>query len=189
MEQLLSFVIMFNFIILQRIVELIIAKRNEKWMKKQGAFEFGNRHYKYMVMMHILFFFALLCERVLLERNLSPVWPMFFCLFCLAQLLRIWAISSLGKFWNTKILVLANVEVVRKGPYRFLKHPNYFVVAIEIIVLPLLFNAFYTAFLFTLLNIFMMMIRIPQEEKALRTLTEYEEAFQNCNRFIPRIVK
>lgn len=158
-------------------------------MRTQGAVEFGGKHYKYIVLMHVLFFIVLSSEKVLLERQLSFLWPFIFGLFGFAQIMRIWAISSLGKFWNTKILVLANAKVVRKGPYRFLRHPNYFVVAIELIVIPMLFNAVYTALLFTLLNVIMLMVRIPAEEKALRTLTEYDGAFQECNRFIPRVVK
>ncbi|WHY75820.1 isoprenylcysteine carboxylmethyltransferase family protein [Neobacillus sp. WH10] len=189
MTDLLLFIIVISFVIIQRIVELFIAKGNEKWMKQQGAVEFGEKHYKYMVMIHVLFFVVLSTEKVLFERELSHVWPIVFSLFCFAQFMRIWAITSLGKYWNTKIIVLQGAKVVRKGPYRFLKHPNYFVVAIELITVPLLFSAYYTAFLFTVLNVIMLMVRIPEEEKALKSLTEYEGVFQDCNRFIPRIVK
>lgn len=189
MNDFFSFLLFFYFLVLQRIAEIFIARRNEKWLKKQGAMEFGKRHYKFIVMLHVLFFVGLLAEKVFLERTLSPVWPIILGLFVFAQILRVWTISSLGMFWNTKILVIENAAVVRKGPYRFLKHPNYFIVAFELVVVPLLFNAFYTALLFTFLNVIMMMIRIPEEEKALRGLTEYEGEFEDCNRFIPRIVK
>jgi methyltransferase len=108
--------------------------------------------------------------------------------FVCAQLIRVWAISSLGTFWNTKIIVLPNVEVVRKGPYRFIKHPNYLVVSIELLVVPLMFGAYVTACLFTLLNVIMLSIRIPAEEKALRELTEYEGSFEKCNRFLPKLL-
>ncbi|EKN69540.1 hypothetical protein BABA_08936 [Neobacillus bataviensis LMG 21833] len=189
MNDLIPFILFLSFVILQRVVELFIAKRNEKWMKRHGAVEFGKRHYKYMVAMHVLFFLVFITEKVLLNRLLSPIWPIVLCLFCFAQFIRIWALATLGMYWNTKILVLAGAKVVRKGPYRFLKHPNYFVVAIELLVVPLLFTAYYTAFLFTLLNVIMLMIRIPEEEKALRALTEYDGAFKDCHRFIPRIDK
>ncbi|MFF2450010.1 isoprenylcysteine carboxyl methyltransferase family protein [Neobacillus sp. NPDC058068] len=189
MNNLVPFVILIVFISFQRVVELFIARNNEKWMKRQGAIEFGNKHYKYMVFMHLLFFVALSTEKILLNRGLSPVWPIFLTVFILAQFLRGWAISSLGKYWNTKILVLKHAQVVRKGPYRFLKHPNYFVVTTELLIVPLLFNAFYTALLFTILNFMILSIRIPEEEKALRMLTEYDEVFHDCHRFIPKIVK
>ncbi len=170
-------------------MELFIAKGNEKWMKQRGAIEFGQKHYKYIVLMHVLFLIVLTIEKVWFDRGLSVIWPVFLVVFGFAQFLRIWAITSLGKYWNTRILVLENAQVIRKGPYRFLKHPNYFVVALELLVVPSLFNAFYTAALFTFLNVMMLRIRIPEEEKALRSLTEYEGAFQDCNRFIPKIVK
>ncbi|MBO0958220.1 hypothetical protein J1P26_00625 [Neobacillus sp. MM2021_6] len=189
MNDFIPFVLLVCFVILQRVVELFIAKGNEKWMKQKGAVEFGERHYKYMVTMHILFFLVFITEKLLLERQLALVWPIFLCLFCFAQFIRIWALASLGRYWNTKILVIAGAEVVRKGPYRFLKHPNYFVVAIELLVVPLLFTSYYTAILFTLLNVIMLIVRIPEEEKALSTLTEYDGVFMDCHRFIPRIVK
>lgn len=184
-----QFVILISFIVIQRLVELMIANHNEKWMKQQGAIEFGKKHYKYMVIMHLLFFVALFTEKFVLNRGLSPLWPFILTVFSVAQFIRCWAIYSLGKYWNTKILVLADALVVKKGPYRFLRHPNYIIVAIELLVVPMLFNAFYTAFLFTILNVIMLLIRIPEEEKALSTLTEYDAAFQNCYRFIPKIVK
>lgn len=189
MDDIFLFLILGGFISLQRIVELRIAKSNEKWMKQRGAIEFGEKHYRYMVTMHLLFFILLSCEKFFLNRGLSTLWSILLIVFLVAQLFRIWAITSLGRFWNTKIIVLRNATVIRKGPYRFIKHPNYFVVAIELAVVPLLFNAYFTAVLFTFLNIIMLMIRIPEEEKALRDLTEYEGTFQNCNRFLPKVVK
>jgi methyltransferase len=189
MHNSLLFILLLSFIVLQRIIELYIAKGNEKWMIQQGAVEFGQRHYKYMVLLHVLFIIFLSAETLIINRGISPAWPVFLSLFCLAQAVRIWVITSLGKFWNTKILVLPDTNVIRKGPYRYLKHPNYLVVALELISVPLLFNSFFTALLFTVLNILMLKIRIPLEEKALNTLTEYDETFQNCRRFIPKIVK
>ncbi|PLS03554.1 isoprenylcysteine carboxyl methyltransferase family protein [Neobacillus cucumis] len=185
----ISFLLLVIFIILQRFIELFVAKSNEKWMKQQGAVEFGEKHYKYMVLLHSMFFVSLLVETFVLKRGTSSLWPLFISLFCFAQMLRIWVIISLGRFWNTKILVLANAKIVRRGPYRFLKHPNYLVVAIEMAAIPMLFSSYYTAIIFTGLNILMLMIRIPIEEKALKSLTEYEETFRDCHRFIPKIVK
>ncbi|MFS0690946.1 isoprenylcysteine carboxylmethyltransferase family protein [Sporosarcina sp. 179-K 8C2 HS] len=170
--------IVLSIIILQRIIELFIAKRNEKWMKSQGAFEAGSSHYPYMVAMHIFFFIALITEVLFFQRQLSAIWPIWLAIFLAAQLLRIWCLTSLGKFWNTKIIVLPNAHVVRKGPYKWLRHPNYMIVATELLVLPLLFNAFITAVVFSLLNIWMMSVRIPTEEQALRKATNYTEEFQ-----------
>lgn len=189
MNDMLPFVVFYCFVIIQRIIELFVAISNEQWLKQQGGIEFGRRHYRYMVMMHVLFLVFLFMEKLLYNRAVSPIWPSILFVFAAAQAIRIWAIASLGRFWNTKIIVLPNAKVCRKGPYRYIKHPNYFVVAMEFIVIPLLFSAYFTACLFTILNVIMMAVRIPEEEKALESLTAYESAFQDCHRFIPKIVK
>lgn len=185
MNDFIPFLTFFIAVILQRIVELFIARKNEKWMKQLGAIEFGKKHYRYMVLIHFLFFIVFFLEKFFLNRGLSHLWALLLLVFFAAQVVRIWAISSLGEYWNTKIIVLPNALVVRKGPYRYIKHPNYFVVTIEFVVLPLMFEAYYTAGLFTILNVLILSIRIPVEEKALKQLTEYEGSFQNCNRFLP----
>lgn len=169
--------IVLTIVIIQRLVELFIAKRNEKWMKRQGAFEAGASHYPYMVAMHVLFFISLIIEVIVLDRELSLIWPLFLAIFLLAQVLRVWCLTSLGKYWNTKIVVLPNAKVVRKGPYKWIRHPNYVIVATELIVLPLLFSAYFTAILFTLLNMWMMSVRIPVEEQALKSVTNYKDEF------------
>lgn len=184
----MMFLIFMFVIIIQRLLELLIAKRNEKWMKGQGALEFGRGHYQVMVMMHSLFFVVLLFEKITFNRTVSPLWPFLLIIFVFAQLVRVWALTSLGRYWNTKILVLPNVEVIRKGPYRYIKHPNYLVVSIELLVIPLLFGAYFTVCLFTLMNVIMLSIRIPAEERALTELTEYQGTFQRCNRFLPKLL-
>ncbi|MFP7297905.1 isoprenylcysteine carboxyl methyltransferase family protein [Neobacillus niacini] len=184
----ITFFIFFSVLVIQRLLELGIARRNEKWMKERGAKEFGKKHYHFIVLMHSLFFVVFFFEKVTFSRELSSVWPMFAAVFVCAQLIRVWAISSLGHYWNTKIIVLPKVDVVRKGPYKFIKHPNYLVVSIELLVVPLMFGAYITASLFTLLNILMLSIRIPAEEEALKELTEYEGSFESCNRFLPKLL-
>lgn len=168
----------FILVVLQRLTEVVIAKRNEKWMLSQGAYEVGASHYPYMVAMHISFFLFLIVEIVTNNNGISPLFPVFFILFLAVQALRIWCIRSLGTFWNTKILILPDAQVVRKGPYVYMRHPNYAVVCLEILLLPLMFQAYFTAFCFTLLNITMLSVRIPIEEKALRDATNYNRVFQ-----------
>ncbi|MGE6376488.1 isoprenylcysteine carboxyl methyltransferase family protein [Peribacillus muralis] len=172
------FTIFIVLIAIQRLVELYIAKQNEKQLKVDGAVEYGESHYRWMVLMHVSFFIVLIFEVLAFGRNVSALWPIWLTLFLVAQSGRIWVISSLGKHWNTKIIVVPNAEVVIKGPYKFFKHPNYIIVATEIIVISLLFNAFYTAILFTILNAWMMAVRIPLEEKALKENTEYSTVFK-----------
>jgi len=172
------FYFIFILVVLQRLTEVVIAKRNEKWMLSQGAYEVGASHYPYMVAMHISFFLFLIVEIVTNNNGISPLFPLFFILFLGVQALRFWCIRSLGTFWNTKILILPDAHVVRKGPYEYMRHPNYAVVCLEILLLPLMFQAYFTAFCFTLLNITMLSVRIPIEEKALRDATNYNRVFQ-----------
>ncbi|GAB3805158.1 isoprenylcysteine carboxyl methyltransferase family protein [Virgibacillus kimchii] len=159
--------ILFLLIIIQRLIELKIAGRNEKWMKEKGAIEIGKEHYKWFILIHSLFFFSILIEIIL--RNVSAVQLNYvlFILFLLTQVVRIWCISSLGKFWNTKIIVLPGYPLVKKGPYKYVKHPNYIIVGVELFIIPLLFGAYVTAVIFPILHILLLRIRIPCEEKAL----------------------
>ncbi|MDF9760843.1 methyltransferase [Peribacillus simplex] len=172
------FAIFIILIAIQRLVELYIAKQNEKQLKGAGAVEYGKSHYRWMVIMHLSFFIVLIIEVLAYERDVAGLWPIWLTLFLIAQSGRIWVISSLGKHWNTKIIVVPNAEVVIKGPYKYFKHPNYIIVATEIIVISLLFNAYYTAIIFSFLNAWMMAVRIPLEEKALKEHTEYSTVFK-----------
>ncbi|MBY0073955.1 isoprenylcysteine carboxyl methyltransferase family protein [Priestia aryabhattai] len=175
----------FVFIILQRLCELVIAKRNEAWMKKQGAYEAGQSHYKWMVSMHAAFFAALFTEVYVLSGGMYHFSFLLFSFFVLVQLARVWAISSLGKYWNTKIIVLPNAKVVLRGPYRFMKHPNYTVVAAELVLVPLMFQAYWTLAIFSVFNLCILAVRIPLEEQALTNETNYGEVMQNTGRFFP----
>ncbi len=160
------------FVIIQRLVELVIAKRNEKAMREKGAYEVGASHYKFMILLHASFFVSFLVEVVFFKSVLTPHYGLL-AVFLLLQLLRIWCLKSLGTFWNTKIIILPGANVVVRGPYKFIRHPNYLVVCLEIAVLPLMFDAFVTAVCFTILNLVMLSVRIPVEEKALKEATNY----------------
>ncbi|RKQ19622.1 isoprenylcysteine carboxyl methyltransferase [Lysinibacillus endophyticus] len=147
-------------------------------MKSLGAFEVGQSHYPFMLALHISFFISLIGEILIFNRQLSPLFIWLFILFLLTQGLRIWCLTSLGQYWNTKIIILPGANVVKKGPYLFFRHPNYLVVCIEILVLPLMFQAYFTAICFTLLNFAMLSVRIPLEEQALMEVTNYKEKFK-----------
>lgn len=171
------FLLFITVIIVQRLFELMVARRNERWMKERGALEFGRGHYPWIVLIHVLFFISYIAEVYIFNKGLSPYWGLMLLLFVLTQAGRMWVLFSLGRFWNTKIIVLPGANIVRKGPYRFIKHPNYVIVAVEFLVIPFMFQAYITAIVFTLLNIIILSIRIPAEEKALGKLTEYEDVF------------
>ncbi|GED70322.1 hypothetical protein BRE01_40240 [Brevibacillus reuszeri] len=164
------FAIILGMVLVQRFYELYLASRNAKYIRARGGYEIGAEHYKYIVGLHLFFFLSLLLE---VSTRSSPFrlasWWMYpFCFFLLAQLLRYWCIRSLGKHWNTRILIVPGVQPVVRGPYRFLRHPNYLVVAIELCCLPLIFSAYVTAILFSVLNAWVLLrIRIPLEERSL----------------------
>lgn len=160
--------ILYLCIIMQRLIELVIAKSNENWMKKRGGIETGQEHYKWFVIVHCLFFVAIYLEAWLFGREDFSVNYILLSIFLLTQFLRAWCIVSLGRFWNTKIIVLPRVALIRKGPYKYVKHPNYIIVGIELLVIPLLFGAYLTAVIFPIIHLVLLKIRIPNEEKALR---------------------
>lgn len=167
------FLVLIIIVIVQRLLEVLYARVNEKWMKREGAIEAGADHYKWIVLLHVLFFISLLLEVLWLGPERLPVWQFFLFLFIIAQVLRVWALASLGRFWNTKILVLPGADRVKRGPYRWLPHPNYIVVALEIFSLPLIFGAWRTALVFTIANaLLLLLVRIPAEEKALELLND-----------------
>lgn len=160
-----------GFVVLQRLLEVLYARSNERAMRRQGAIEVGAGHYKWIVLLHFLFFLSLVVEVWTMESGFGSGWQIFLVIFAIAQILRVWALTSLGRFWNTKILILPGAEKVKKGPYRWLPHPNYIVVALEIAALPLIFGAWRTALLFSILNaLLLLLVRIPAEEKALQQL-------------------
>ena len=163
------FWIFLSFLILQRFSELILARRNEKYVRANGAREFDESGYKVIVLMHIAFLVSLVAEYVLLGRNLNHYWLPLILLFLVAQILRYWAIGTLGYYWNTKILVIPGTSLVAHGPYKYIRHPNYLAVTIEIAVIPLIFSCYITAIFFTLLNFILLRRRIIIEENALAT--------------------
>ncbi|MCF6137628.1 isoprenylcysteine carboxyl methyltransferase family protein [Pseudalkalibacillus berkeleyi] len=182
----LVFAFIFIFLIIQRLVELLVARRNETIMKEKGAKEYGSKHYKLIVILHTGFLISLWIEVYYREFDLSLYFPILFIMFLLLQVLRVWTIRSLGYFWNTKIIILPGANVIKKGPFQYLRHPNYVIVAMELFVIPLMFNAFFTAFVFSLFNaILIRFVRIPAEEKALIQNANYQSAFSQTHRFMP----
>lgn len=161
--------VMAALITLQRLVELRLAARNRAWAIEQGAQEYGASHYPLFFMLHIGWFLGWLVEAWRRGPRLSRGWPLWLALFGLAQGLRYWAIASLGRLWNTRILVVPGTPLIRRGPYRWLPHPNYLAVVLELASVPLLFGAWLTALLAGLLNALLLLgLRIPAEEAALR---------------------
>ena len=155
----------------QRLFELILARRNERRARARGAVERGQGHYPLIVALHILWLVSTLVEGLLRGPVYPAFWPVPLALFLLVQPLRYWAIFSLGESWNTKILVAPGAKPVRRGPYRYLNHPNYVVVVVEILAFPSIFGAWITALVFTALNAALLSVRIRAENRALSELT------------------
>jgi len=147
---------------LQRLAELVIAGRNTKALMARGAREHGAGHYPAMVLMHA----AWLAGLWFLAWN-RPVNLIWLALFVGLQAMRVWVLATLGGRWTTRIIVLPGEPLVRRGPYRFLSHPNYLVVVAEIAVLPLAFGLYAFAAVFTLLNAAVLWVRLRAETRAL----------------------
>jgi methyltransferase len=154
----------------QRLLELAYSRRNERKLRARGAVERGNGHYPVMVAVHILWLVSTLVEGLLRGPEPPAWWPLPLAAFLLVQPLRYWAILSLGVNWNTRVLFVPGGKLVRSGPYRYFPHPNYVVVAVEILTFPLIFGAWITAVVFSLLNAALLYVRIQTENRALREL-------------------
>lgn len=157
------FIIFILFVIAQRLSELYIARGNEKWLRSQGAVEYGKEHYPFIVALHTLFIISMIIEYMVCGS--TPIYFVFLILFALLLLFKFWALSSLGKYWNTKIFRVPGAGPVKKGPYKLFKHPNYFIVVCEIAIIPLVFHLYYTAIIFSVLNAIMLTVRIRVENK------------------------
>lgn len=164
--------ILFVFIIMQRLIELIIAKRNEQWMLAKGGVEIEPQQHKWFILVHGLFFISIIIELSLNNLSIPALFTLWFSLFIATQFVRIWSITSLGKYWNTKIIILPGSTLVKRGPYKYVKHPNYLIVGTELFFIPMMFGAYWTAILFPFFHLILMSMRIPAEEKALNSLND-----------------
>lgn len=154
-------------LVIQRATELALAARHERILRARGAVEHGRGHYPWMVVLHVVWPLSLIAEMVFAGARPGPSWPIWFALLLLAQGLRVLSIRALGERWTTRIWVLPGEPRLARGPYRWLRHPNYVAVAMELVAAPMLFGAWRTALLATLANAAAMAVRIPTENRAL----------------------
>jgi methyltransferase len=146
-----------------RILELAIARRNTRRLLAEGAIEAGSAHYPLIVALHLAWFLALL---FLVPWEQPPAWS-WLIFFLLLQPLRLWVIATLGRFWTTRVISLPGAPLVRRGPFRFVRHPNYLIVELELISLPLAFDAAWIALAFGLANAVIIAWRIRIEDSLL----------------------
>src|SRR5699024_3031448 len=150
-----------------RLLELTIAKRNEKWMKERGGVEKGKRYYKWFIILHVMFIMITVLEAGTHNPEDQRLNCFLFMLFLVMQIGRIWCIYTLGKFWNTKIIVLPKVVPIKKGPYKYIRHPNYLIVLAELFLIPLLLGAYLSAILFPIVHLGLLKWCIPSGKKTL----------------------
>jgi methyltransferase len=178
-----GFALYFGFILLvgcERLAEVVVSNRNARWAFARGGVEYGASHFPWMVALHFFLPLGALAEVYFLQRPFIPPlgWTMF-AIALLCQAGRWWIIATLGHQWNTRVIVVPGLGRVTRGPYRFawLRHPNYIIVAVEGIALPLIYTAWITALTFTVLNAILLLgFRIPTENRALKLLVAGETA-------------
>jgi methyltransferase len=155
----------------ERLAEMVVARRNAAWSFARGGIETGRGHWPYMVVLHLGLLVGALAEVWLADRPFIAWlgWPML-ALVVAAQSLRWWCISTLGRQWNARVIVVPGSARVTSGPYRWFRHPNYIAVVVEGIALPLVHSAWVTALVFTLLNAVVLTLRLRAEERALDSL-------------------
>lgn len=162
------YTVLVALVALERLAELVVAKRNLSWSLARGGHETGFSHYPFMVVLHTGLLAGCLLEVWLGNRSFLPAlgWPML-VLVIAAQALRWWCIRTLGHQWNTRIVVVPGLPRVTGGPYRLFSHPNYVAVAVEGFALPLVHTAWLTATVFSVLNAGLLTVRIRAENVAL----------------------
>ena len=163
----LATILILGYVTAQRLIELRIARRNTARLMREGAVEIAAPHYSLIVALHAAWL-ALIWFTAFNE----PINLVLLALFALVQGLRFWTLASIGQRWTTRIIVKRGERLIAKGPYRFLAHPNYTVVVLEIALLPSIFGLYAIAILFTLLNLGALAIRIPAESRALKEYTQ-----------------
>jgi methyltransferase len=156
---------------LERLAELVVSKRNARWSIELGGVETGRGHYPVMVVLHTGLLLGCLAEVWLLRPPFLPVLGFTMLALVLAsQALRWWCIATLGRQWNTRVIVVPGLPRVTGGPYRFFSHPNYVAVVVEGFALPLVHTAWITALVFSACNAVLLTARIRTENRALAAL-------------------
>jgi methyltransferase len=152
------------YVTIERLIELWFSSRNTKRLMERGAREHGAGHYPLIFAVHALW--LLTVWLLAYDRPPDAFW---LALYVILQFARFWVVATLGPRWTTRIIVLPGEDLVKEGPYRFLNHPNYWIVAGEIAVLPLVFGLPWVALIFTILNAVVLTVRVREENRALRS--------------------
>ncbi|HVS93010.1 MAG TPA: isoprenylcysteine carboxylmethyltransferase family protein [Mucilaginibacter sp.] len=160
----MDFILFIILVITLRLTELYISSRNEKWLLSNGAIEYGRGHYPFVIALHTGFIISMVAEYYSSGQS-HQINYVFLAFLIVLLLFKWWILASLGRYWNTRVYRIPGSEPVKRGPYRFIKHPNYVDVVGEIAIIPLVFHLYYTAIIFSILNVFMLTVRIRVENK------------------------
>jgi methyltransferase len=171
---------------LGRLAELGLAGRNRRRLIERGGVEVAPGHYRWMVLVHAGLLLACPLEVWLLDRPFLPALAaVMLALFLGAFALRWWVIRTLGERWTTRIVCLPGAAPIQGGPYRFLRHPNYLAVVVEIFALPMIHTAWLSVVVFTVLDGLVLRVRIAAEEEALSRFSDYGTVFASRPRMVP----
>jgi methyltransferase len=158
---------------MERVAELVVSQRNAAWSLRHGGVETGRGHYGVMVVLHAGLLAGAVAEVWIRRPDVFPLLAAtMLAVVLMAQGLRWWCIGTLGRQWNTRVIVVPGLPLVRRGPYRWLRHPNYVAVVAEGFALPLVHSAWITAMVFTVLNAVLLTVRIRVENAALASAAE-----------------
>ncbi|GEN45112.1 isoprenylcysteine carboxyl methyltransferase family protein [Alkalibacillus haloalkaliphilus] len=167
------YILLLIYLISLRLLELAIAKSNARYQIDRGAVVVSDRYYPLIVTVHVLFIISLITESYMSHQFNQSLSVSLLIIFIILQVLRFWVILSLGRYWNTKVIINPNGgRLVKKGLYKYVKHPNYWVVFFELLTIPLLFGAYITTVIFPVAHVLLMTKRIPLENEALKKYTQ-----------------
>jgi methyltransferase len=170
-----------------RLGELIISRRNQRKMRSEGATRVAEPRFPWMVILHIAVFVAAGAEVIFLHRTFIPALAIaMFALFLLSNVLRWWVMASLKSHWNVQVMDSARLGVVSTGPYRWVRHPNYVAVFVELVSLPLIYSAWITAIFAAIGNAWVLHNRLAVEDKMLLANPDYRAAMGGKPRFLPK---
>lgn len=175
-----------GLVVLERLLELVITERNARRLKARDGFEVGRNHFLPMALLHTGLLVAAPLEVFYFERPFLPLFGTVMLLLLAGTMaLRYWAITSLGDRWTTRVFVVPGEPPVAKGPYRWLRHPNYLAVILEVAALPLIHTAWWTAVAFSIGNALVLRTRIRVEEEALQSQSDYQGVLGDRPRIVP----
>lgn len=182
----IAYLALLCLVALLRVYELRISRRHQQEMAARGASKIADPRFRWMVLLHTGVLLGAACEVVFLHRPFIPfLAAVCFLIFVAANVVRWWVIRTLGEHWNVQVMNSTGLGVVTSGPFRYVRHPNYAAVFVEMLVLPLIHTAWITAILGSTAHILVLSQRLATEEKVLFSDAHYREAMSGKPRFLP----